>query len=126
MHRTYIFPCIMTMISNFTIFFIFQIFAFQIFLHKYFRMIPAALLLITAFSFFKKVIVFIACSIKNLQVFFHTTFYLCIHHAYLHHALYTSWKNRIEYVHLLLLIMNFQDYFYINQSFLLYILDLHE
>ena len=31
----------------------------------------------------------------------------------------------MEYVHLLFLQMNFQDYFYIHGSFLLYVKDLH-
>ena len=35
-------------------------------------------------------------------------------------------KKLMEYVHLLLLGMNFKDYFYINQSFLLSIQDLHK
>ena len=73
MHSTSIFRCIMTMIFNYTIFFIFQIFVFKFFSANiikcfFFQMIPVALLLIT---FLKKILVlFIACSFKNHQNFF--------------------------------------------------------
>ena len=65
-----IFPCIMTMISNFTTFFIFRIF-FSIFLYKYnkflnFQLIRTALLLTTSFFFpFLKLVFFIAWSPKT-------------------------------------------------------------
>ena len=54
MRSTYILPCIMTMISNFTILFIFHILILNFFFNKnnrflHFHMIPAALLLITYF-----------------------------------------------------------------------------
>ena len=51
MRSTSIFSCIMTMITNFTIFFIIQIFIFKLFVTNitgfriFFYMIPAALLL---------------------------------------------------------------------------------
>ena len=71
---TSIFPCLMTMLSNFTIFFIFQIFIFKCFFYKYnrfvhFHMVPAALLLIISFFFFK-LIIFISCSLKYSLNFF--------------------------------------------------------
>ena len=74
MCSTSIFSCIMTMISNFTIFFIFQIFVFKFFLQ---------IQRILAFSydsccsfvnnfifFFLKLIIFIACSFKASQNLF--------------------------------------------------------
>ena len=73
MHSTSIFRCIMTMIFDYTIFFIFQIFVFKFFSANiikcfFFQMIPVALLLITFFK--KKLVLFIACSFKNHQNFF--------------------------------------------------------
>ena len=70
-----IFPCLMTMTSNFTIFVIFQTIYFQIFPYKYnrflhFYMISAAVLLIISSFFFLKLIVFIAVSLKDSQNFF--------------------------------------------------------
>ena len=56
-------------------FVIFQIYVLKIFLHKYnrfvhFRKIPAALCLITSFFSFLKLILFIACSLKDSLNFF--------------------------------------------------------
>ena len=70
MGSTSIFPCTTTMISNF---FMFQIFIF-IFFYKYnrflhFYIIPAALWLINSFFLFLKLIIFIACPLKNPQNF---------------------------------------------------------
>ena len=64
MRSIYIFPCIMAMISNFTIYFHLSHIYFQILLNRYNRffhlhMIPAAHLLITSF-FYLKLIFFIA------------------------------------------------------------------
>ena len=81
-----ILPCIMKMISNFTIFFIFQIFIFifEVLLANIrflnFHMILAALLLITSFFFILKSIIFIGCSIVS-----HKTF-SCIVYFYTYHA----------------------------------------
>ena len=74
MRSTYIFPCIMAMISNFAIFYLAHI-RFQICLYRYnrllhFHIITAALLLITSFFLFLKLIIFIVCSLKKLQNFF--------------------------------------------------------
>ena len=55
MRSTSTFPCIMTMITNFMIVFIFQIFIFKF---------------INLIFFFLKLIIFIACSLKNSQNFF--------------------------------------------------------
>ena len=80
MRGTSIFPFIMSMVSNFMIFFYLSQIYLQVFLYKYnrflhFHMIRAALLLITCYFvnnifFFKKIIIFIACSLKDLQKFF--------------------------------------------------------
>ena len=75
MHSISIFPCIMTMISIFPIFLIFQIFIVKVFFTNitdflHFHMIPAALLLIISFFFFLELIIFIACSLKDSQNFF--------------------------------------------------------
>ena len=72
MRSTSIFPCIVAAISNFTIFFIFQIpfkFSLQYNIVLHFHMIPASLLLTTSF-FILKLIIFIACSLKDSQKFF--------------------------------------------------------
>ena len=75
MRSTTLFPCIMTMISNFTVFFIFEIFIFNFFLYKYnrflrFHMIAAAFLIKAPFFFCLKLVIFIACFFKNSQNFF--------------------------------------------------------
>ena len=74
MRSTSILFCIMTMISNFTIFFTFQIFTFKFFFTNItglciFHMTSAALLLTTSFSFFLKLIIFIVCSLINSCLF---------------------------------------------------------
>ena len=72
MCTTSIFLCTMTMISNFTIFFNFQLFIFKYFQDKcnrfsHFHMIPAAHFLII---FFLNLVVVIACSLNSSQNFF--------------------------------------------------------
>ena len=72
MCSTSIFPCIMTMVSNFTIFFIFHTFIFKFSFTNvadfwYFYMIPSALLLITFSNL--KLIIFNECSLKDSQNF---------------------------------------------------------
>ena len=66
-----IFPCIMTIISNFTIFFIFQISVFKFFFTNitdlHFHIIHAALLFITSFLFFLKLIIFTVHTLKNTK-----------------------------------------------------------
>ena len=70
-------PCTMTMTPSFTEFFTFKIcifkffYKYKIFLH--FQMIPSALLLIT-FFILVKLIIFLACSLKNLQNIFIQSF----------------------------------------------------
>ena len=133
MQSTSIFLCITTMNFNVTIFFIFQILIFNFFFKNItdfciflsFAFAFSALCLIT--SFFQKLIIFIACSLDNLQNVFIQAL-----------PLYTSWlfsmllneyildiESLVKYVWLLLLQMNFQKQFYIHQSFLSYIQDLH-
>ena len=74
MHSASIFPSIMKMISNFTIFkYLFKY--FQFFLYKYnsilfFHIIHATPLLITSIFFFKKLIIFIVCILNNSKNFF--------------------------------------------------------
>ena len=71
MHSTSIFSCIMTMVSNFTIFFIFQIFIFKFFftnITDFSIFMRFLLLFVNNFIFFVlKLIIFIACSLKNSQ-----------------------------------------------------------
>ena len=132
MCSTSIFPCIMTMISNFAIFFYLSNICFQIFLHKYnnflyFHMIPAALLLIISFFFLFKTNYF-HC-LKIYKNFSGNLYLMLIHHAYflcLQIRMQQTLKNLMEYVCLLLMQMIFQDYFYIHQCFVLYIQDLHK
>ena len=119
MCSTYIFACIMTLISNFMIIFIFQIFFFLIFLYKYkrflyFRMIPAALLLMT--SFFSPLRVFW----KIHQNFFIQSLPLhlsCLFSMFLNDDIIDIDIIKLD-VHLLLLWINFQNYLYIHQIFL--------
>ena len=113
MCSTSIFSCIMTMISNFTIFFIFQIFVFKFFLQ---------IQRILAFSydsccsfvnnfifFFLKSIIFIACSLKNSHnsrkvyiqsLLLHTS---CLFSMFLNEVMVLTLKVLMEYVCLLLL-----------------------
>ena len=71
MRSSFIFPYIMTMLSNFMIFLSFTYF-FSHFFDKHnrflhFHMVLAALLLITSLF---KLIIFIVCSLKDSQIFF--------------------------------------------------------
>ena len=74
MLSTSIFPCIMTMISNFTMFFIFQIFILKFFFTNvtdFCIFIWFLLLFLSIASFFQyKISIFIAFSLKNSQDFF--------------------------------------------------------
>ena len=74
MWSTSIFPCIMTIISNFTIFFIFQLFIFKFFFTNitflHFLMIPTALFVNNFIFFFLKLVIFNACFLKDSQNFF--------------------------------------------------------
>ena len=82
------------MISFVTIFFFSHIY-FQIFLYKYnrfshFHMIPAAIFLIVSFFSFLKLIIFTACSLKDLQNFSIQSLLLIIFYYFLFFLLYTS------------------------------------
>ena len=74
MHSTSLLPCTLTMISNFAIILSFK-YSFSNLKKKYnrflhFHMIPSSLLLTISFFFFLKLIIFIACSLKNsLNIF---------------------------------------------------------
>ena len=68
MHSTTIFPCIMTMISNFTIFLIFQTSIFKFFLQI--SNDSCCCFVNNFIFFFLKLIIFIACSFKDSQHFF--------------------------------------------------------
>ena len=86
MHSTSILPCIMTMISNFINFFIYQIFIFK-FLFTYITDLCVFILFLLLFAnnyfffSFLKLIIFIACFLKDLKIF-SCHLYLCIHRAY--------------------------------------------
>ena len=135
MYNTSLFPCIMTMMSNFSIFFILKIFilcilCIHIFLCKYnrllhFYMIPAALLFII--HFFLKKIIFMKCSLKDSQNLFkqYLPLYTSCFSVLLNEDIVHTEKPDGIFL-LILLKMNFQDYFYIHQSFLLYIQDMHK
>ena len=73
-HSSSIFPCIITMISNFTIFFIFQIFIFKFFLANITDLCisynSCCSFVDNFIFFFLKLIIFIACSLKDSQNFF--------------------------------------------------------
>ena len=74
MHSNSIFPCIIKMIPNLRIFFIFQRFIFKFLFTNItdlciFTWSPM-LLLIASLCFFLKLIIFIACSLKDSQNFF--------------------------------------------------------
>ena len=68
MRSTFIFPCIMTMVPNSTIFFIFNMYKYIKFFH--FDMISAVRLLMASLFFFLKLIISIACSLNDSQNFF--------------------------------------------------------
>ena len=75
MRSTSIFPCIMAMISNFTIFFIFKIFILNFFLTNIKLFFAFAYDSWSSFVnnfifFFLNLIIFIACSLKDSQNFF--------------------------------------------------------
>ena len=129
MRSTTIFLYIMTMISNFTIFLIFQIFTFKLFFTNKtdFFMIPAALLLITS-VFFLKLITFIVCCFKNSQNFIMQSLPLytsCLFSMLLNKdVVYIEKPDGI--CSLTFLVDEFLGLFYIHQSFLLYIQYLHK
>ena len=124
MYSTSIFTCIMTMMSTFMIFsslaYLYSIcfYKYNRFLH--FDMIPVVLLLITSFFLFKiNYLLFIF--LLRIHETFWCSLYTRIHHAYFlcfQIIKLQKLKNLMECVHLLLLQMNFQDYFYIHQPFL--------
>ena len=100
-------------------FLFFNIFMFNFFLYKYIKLlhfgeIYVARLLIASFFSFLKLIISIACSLMDLQKLFIQSSYNANCLQFQMMILQTS-KKLMEYVHLLLLWMNF--YFYIYQSF---------
>ena len=75
MRSTSMFPCIMAMISNFTIFFIFQIFIFKVFFTNItifciFKYYSCFFFVCSFIFFFLKLIICIACSLKDSANFF--------------------------------------------------------
>ena len=72
MRSTCISPCLQMMISNFTIFLIFQIFIFKFFFTSIFAFAyDCCCSFVNSFVFFfLKLIIFIACSLKNSQNIF--------------------------------------------------------
>ena len=124
MRSTSIFSCKMAVIFNFTIFFIFHVSIFNFLFYKYnkifhFHMISAALLLIDSFLFETN---YLCCvlSWELPHVCTMLTFYA------LNYDFVSIKKPDGLCVHLPLLWMDFQDYFYIHLSFLLNIQDLHK
>ena len=72
MRSTSIFPCIMTVISNFTIFLIFQIFIFKFFfinITDFCISYDSCCSFVNNFIFFFKLVIFIVCCLKNAQNF---------------------------------------------------------
>ena len=72
MRSTSIFPCIMTVISNFTIFLIFQIFIFKFFfinITDFCISYYSCCSFVNNFFFFFKLVIFIVCCLKNAQNF---------------------------------------------------------
>ena len=130
MCSTSIFSCITTRISNFIIFFVFRIIIVKLFFTN-----------ITEFAFsygfscsfvnnfifiFLKLIIFIVCCLEYSQNVFvkslplHTS---CLFSIPLNEDTDFEKSDRISFAFLQ---MKFQDYFYIQQSCLLYIQDLHK
>ena len=132
MHSASILSCIITMIFSFTIFFQSFMYLFSNFLYKYnkflrFYEIRAALLLII-FFFFLKFIIFIDCSLKDSQkclLQFLTLFTSCLSSKILNKVIIDIEKPDKIYL-LTFVVDDFQGYFYIYQSFLVYIQDLHK
>ena len=126
---TSMFPSIMAMVPSFKIFFIFSISIFKFFFinttifafwHDF-----CCLFVDEFISFFKKIIISIMCSLKDSQNFFMQS--LPLYKSCLFSMLVNGdIGDLMEYVYLLLLQINFQDYFYIHQPFLLNIKDLHK
>ena len=123
-----IFPFIMTMISNFVMFTYLSNVYFQIFLCKYNRFLHFFYDYCCSFVngiFFLKLVIFIACFLKDSQNLFQTIFAS----AYMMLVCYAfkwwncrHWKTRWN----VLLCKNFQDYFYLHESFLINIQDLRK
>ena len=122
MCSTSIFTWIMRMIFNFTIFVVFNHVYLEVFLYKfnkilYFNLISVVPLLITSFYSLLTLIIAIVCSLKDLQNFIvHSLllYTLYLFSMLLSEVILPTLKNLMVYVHLLLLWMNFQDYFYIH------------
>ena len=133
MRSTSALPFIMTMISYFAIFFIFQksvskfpftnLTDFCIFIQYLLHF----LFITSSFSFKNQL--FSLHALLSIHKTFSYNLKLYIHHAYFlwfEMTILQALKNLMEYVLLLLLWLKFQDYFYIHQSFSLNIQDLHK
>ena len=132
MRSSSIFSCIIKMVSHVTIFFIFQIFILNFFVLQIQQVLvfscDSCCSFVNNFIFsFLKLIIFIVCSFKDSQHFFIQPlplYTLCLYSMLLNDDVLDI-ENLMEYVRLLLLWINFQDCFYIYQSFLLNIQDVY-
>ena len=132
MRSSSIFSCIIKMVSHVTIFFIFQIFILNFFVLQIQQVLvfscDSCYSFVNNFIFsFLKLIIFIVCSFKDSQHFFIQPlplYTLCLYSMLLNDDVLDI-ENLMEYVRLLLLWINFQDCFYIYQSFLLNIQDVY-
>ena len=129
MRSSSIFSCIIKMVSHVTIFFIFQIFILNFFVLQIQQVLVFSCDFCCSFvnNFIFKLIIFIVCSFKDSQHFFIQPlplYTLCLYSMLLNDDVLDI-ENLMEYVRLLLLWINFQDCFYIHQSFLLNIQDMY-
>ena len=126
-------PCIMTMTSTLTIFLIFHIFIFKFFFGNitdflHFHMISATLLLITSFLFFFKLIISIACCLKDSLNFsmqslpLHTS---CLFYMFLNEEIVDIEKPDVVFS-LNFVVDEFSGLFLYPSIFLLNIQDLHK
>ena len=93
MFRASVFTCIITKVFNFTIVFIISLFMFKPFfanmtVNLIFSVLHSSFVYGIIF-YFSMLIMFNACSLKDLQNF-SCNFHLCIHHAFFLCHLYTS------------------------------------
>ena len=132
MRSSSIFLCIMKMVSHVMIFFILQIFILNFFVLQIQQVLvfscDSCCSLVNNFIFFfLKLIIFIVCSFKDSQYFFIQSlplYTLCLYSMLLNDDVLDI-ENLMEHVRLLLLWINFQNCFYIHQSFLLNIQDMY-
>ena len=133
MSSTSIFYCIITIVPNLEILFICSVFICKYFITNTTNVWVFSWVLILfvnnfIFFLFKINYLYWARSLKDSQNFFIQSLplYTCAYFLCLLMTILQTLENLKEYVHLLLLCMNFKDYFYPHKSFILNIRNMYK